>query len=130
MGVDAKEALAKAEKFLKAAKVTLATELSEVCAVACYYAVFWAAIAMLHYVGIKQPRWKHGDLKEGFGMECVRRRKLCPPEFGHWIGELYELRNSAMYDSELVPIKFAERALRCVANAETQKIKEGVASID
>jgi len=47
-------ALVKSEQFLKAAKVMLAAEMTDTCVIACYYAVFWAAIAMLHYVGIGQ----------------------------------------------------------------------------
>ncbi|MFA4016299.1 MAG: hypothetical protein RUDDFDWM_001402 [Candidatus Fervidibacterota bacterium] len=49
--MDVKEALDKAEQFLKAAKVTLTAEMADTCVIACYYAVFWSAIAMLHYVG-------------------------------------------------------------------------------
>lgn len=110
--MDAKDALAKAEQFLKAARLTLAAEMSDTCCIACYYAVFWAAIAMLHYCGVKQKRWKHGDLKERFGMECIKRRRLCPEEFGRWVGELYELRNDAMYELEPISNKFAMRAVR------------------
>ncbi len=110
--VGAKTMLAKAEQFLKAAKILLAAEMSDMCAIACYYAVFWAAIAMLHYVGIRQHRWKHGDLRTAFGLECVKRRRLCPEGFGHWMGELYELRDDAMYKPDFVTVKSAERALR------------------
>lgn len=110
--MDVKEALEKAEQFLKAARVTSAAEMNDTCAIACYYAVFWAAIAMLHYCGVKQRRWKHGEVKEKFGMECVKRRRLCPEEFGRWIGELYELRNDAMYEPELIANKLAIRAVR------------------
>ena len=110
--MDVKEALNKAEQFLKAARVTLAAEMNDTCVIACYYAAFWAAIAMLHYCGVKQRRWKHGEMKERFGMECVKRRRLCPEEFGRWIGELYELRNDAMYEPEPIANKVATRAMR------------------
>jgi len=110
--MDVKEALEKAEQFLKAAKVTLAAEMNDICVIACYYAAFWAVIAMLHYVGIRQRKWRHGDLRTAFGLECIKRRKLCPEVFGHWMGELYELRDDAMYKPEPVTRKSAERALR------------------
>jgi len=64
---------------LKAAKVMLAAEMTDTCVIACYYAVFWAAIAMLHYVGITEAA--DGGmviLRTAFGLECVKRRKLCP----------------------------------------------------
>jgi len=121
--MDVKEALEKAEQFLKAAKVTLAAEMNDICVIACYYAVFWAAIAMLHYVGIRQRKWKHGDLRTAFGLECIKRRKLCPEMFGHWMGELYELRDDAMYKPEPVTHKSAERALR-KAEQFVQQAKE------
>jgi uncharacterized protein (UPF0332 family) len=110
--VNAKAMLTKAEQFLKAARILLAAEMSDICAIACYYAVFWAAIAMLHYVGVRQHRWRHGELKERFRMECVKRHKLCPEEFGRWIGELYGLRNDAMYEPEFISTKVAVRAVR------------------
>ncbi|MFN3421638.1 MAG: HEPN domain-containing protein [Armatimonadota bacterium] len=121
--MDAKAMLAKAEQFLKAARILLAAEMSDMCAIACYYAVFWAAIATLHYVGIRQHRWKHGELKERFGMECVKRLRLCPEEFGRWIGELYELRNDAMYEPEFITTKVATRAVR-KAEQFVQRTKE------
>jgi uncharacterized protein (UPF0332 family) len=116
-------ALVKSEQFLKAAKVMLAAEMTDTCVIACYYSVFWAAIAMLHYVGIRQKRWKHGDLRTAFGLECIKRRKLCPEVFGHWMGELYELRDDAMYTQEFVTLKAAERAVR-KAEQFVQQAKE------
>ena len=121
--MDVKEALEKAEQFLKAARLTSAAEMNDICAIACYYAVFWAAIAMLHYCGVKQKRWRHGDLRTAFGAECVKRRKLCPEVFGHWMGELYELRDDAMYKPEFVTTKAAERAMR-KAEQFVQRAKE------
>jgi uncharacterized protein (UPF0332 family) len=105
-------ALVKSEQFLKAAKVMLAAEMTDTCVIACYYSVFWAAIAMLHYVGIRKQQWKHGDLRTAFGLECVKRRKLCPPEFGELLGDLYYLRSEAAYKLETTSLKKAERALR------------------
>ncbi len=110
--MDTQEMLTKAEQFLKAARVTFAAELTDACGIACYYAVFWAAIAMLHFIGVKRRRWKHGDLREVFGLECVKRRKLCPPEMGEWIGDLYYLRSEAAYETTTLPLKKAERILR------------------
>ena len=90
----------------------LAAEIADTCVIACYYAVFWAAIAMLHYVGIRKQQWRHGDLRTAFGLECVKRRKLCPPEFGELLGDLYYLRSEAAYKLETTSLKKAERALR------------------
>jgi hypothetical protein len=67
---------------------------------------------MLHYVGIRKQQWKHGDLRTAFGLECVKRRKLCPPEFGEMLGDLYYLRSEAAYKLETTSLKKAERALR------------------
>jgi uncharacterized protein (UPF0332 family) len=104
-------ALVKSEQFLKAAKVMLAAEMTDTCVIACYYAVFWAAIAMLHYVGIRKQQWRHGDLRTAFGLECVKRRKLCPPEFGELLGDLYYLRSEAAYKLETTSLKKAGASL-------------------
>ncbi len=73
---------------------------------------FWATVALLAYVGIRRAKWKHDDLRQVFGLECVRRFKICPPEFGEWLGDLYHLRSEAVYKLEQVTDKKAERALR------------------
>lgn len=115
--------MAKAEQFLKSAKVTLAAEVLDACASLCYHAIFWAAIAMLHYVGVRRERWRHDELRQMFGLECVKKRELFPPEYGEWIGELYDLRNDAVYKLVSVTTKKAEHTLR-KADEFVQRAKE------
>jgi len=102
----------KAKGFLSGAKAALNVGEGDSCACLCYHAVFWATVALLAYVGIGRAKWKHDDLRQVFGLECVRRFKICPPEFGEWLGDLYHLRSEAVYKLEQVTGKKAERALR------------------
>lgn len=110
--MEVEKSLMKSQGFLKSAKVSLGADEPDACACLCYHAVFWAAVAMLAHVGIKRAKWRHDDLRKEFGLECVKHYKLCPPEFGEWIGDLYYLRSEAIYKVEKVSVKKAERALR------------------
>jgi len=62
-------------------------------------------------------------LRQVFGLECIKKRRLCPPELGEWLKELYFLRSDAVYGTELTTEKKAERALR-KAMAFVQKVEE------
>jgi len=106
------ECLAKAKGFLNGARVSLGIGETDACACLCYHAVFWAATALLAHVGVRKARWKHDELRRVFGLECVKRHRLCPPEFGEWLGDLYHLRSEAVYKLGQVSVKKAERALR------------------
>ncbi|MCS7265540.1 MAG: HEPN domain-containing protein [Armatimonadetes bacterium] len=104
--------LEKAKGFLKVAKVSFEVGEFDACVCLCYHAVFWAAMALLVHVGVKKARWKHDELRQAFGLECVKRYKICPPDFGEWLGDLYHLRSEAVYKLERISAKKAERALR------------------
>lgn len=104
--------LGKAKGFLNGAKASFEIGESDACVCLCYHAVFWAATALLMYVGVKKAKWKHDELRQVFGAECVKRYKICPPEFGEWLKELYFLRSDAVYKLEPITEKKAERALR------------------
>lgn len=106
------ETVRKAKGFLNGAKAALDVGEGDSCACLCYHAVFWAVVALLTYVGIRRAKWKHDDLRQVFGLECVRHFRICPPEFGEWLGDLYHLRSEAIYKLEQVTGKKAERALR------------------
>jgi len=113
----------KARGFLSGAKAALDVGEGDSCACLCYHAVFWAAVGLLTFVGVRRSRWKHDELRQMFGLECIKRRRLCPPEFGEWLKELYFLRSDAVYGLGLTTEKKAERALRKAATF-VQKVEE------
>ena len=117
------ESVRKARGFLNGAKAALDVGEGDSCACLCYHAVFWAAIGILGFVGVRRVRWKHDELRQVFGLECIKKRRLCPPELGEWLKELYFLRSDAVYGTELTTEKKAERALR-KATAFVQKVEE------
>jgi uncharacterized protein (UPF0332 family) len=90
------ESVRKAQGFLNGAKAALNVGEGDSCACLCYYAVFWAAIGILGFVGVRRARWKHDELRQVFGLECIKKRRLCPPELGEWLKELYFLRSDAV----------------------------------
>ena len=106
------ESVRKAKGFLNGARVALDVGEGDSCVCLCYHAVFWAAIALLAHVGVRRAKWKHDELRQVFGLECVRRFRICPSEFGEWLGDLYHLRSEAVYKLEQVTNKKAERAFR------------------
>jgi len=117
------ESVRKAQGFLNGAKAALNVSEGDSCVCLCYHAVFWAAIGVLAFVGVRRVRWKHDELRQVFGLECIKKRRLCPPELGEWIKELYFLRSDAVYGTESMTEKKAERALR-KATAFVQKVEE------
>ncbi|MFA4016298.1 MAG: hypothetical protein RUDDFDWM_001401 [Candidatus Fervidibacterota bacterium] len=83
------ESVGKAQGFLNGAKAALNISEGDSCACLCYHAVFWAAIGILAFVRIRRVRRKHDELRQVFGLECVKKRRICPPEMGEWLKELY-----------------------------------------
>ncbi len=102
----------KAREFLQAAQVALAHGLLNACVQDCYYAMFWAAIAMLEWTGHKRVEWSHGDVRRYFGLALVKQWHLCPAEWNKWLEVAYDLRLKAAYEKEGVFKNEAERALR------------------
>lgn len=115
--------LAKAEQFLQVAKVAQAMDKYDACACLSYHAVFWAAQAMLRRIGVRREKWRHDELRKIFGLECIVRRQLCPSKLGRQMKMLYELRLSAVYETELLTKRRGAFALQ-VAESFVQKAME------
>jgi uncharacterized protein (UPF0332 family) len=103
--------LARAQEFLQLAELALANELYNGCAVCCYAALFWAAIAALEHQGFTQREWSHGGLKQTFTHELIQRRHLYPKAFGTWLVDAYDLRTLAQYKPKDVGTKETRRLL-------------------
>jgi uncharacterized protein (UPF0332 family) len=103
--------LARAQEFLRLAELALANELYNGCAVCCYAALFWAAIAALEHQGFTQREWSHGGLKQTFTHELIQRRHLYPKAFGTWLVDAYDLRTLAQYKPKDVGTKETRRLL-------------------
>jgi len=104
-------ALEKARNLLSGAEACWQGESLEGCALCCYAAMFWAAIAALEHFGIRQIEWTHGGLQNRFGLECIKKRKIFPERFGDYLTRGYRLRTRAHYEREEVSRKEAERLL-------------------
>lgn len=98
--MEVEKSLIKSQGFLKSAKVSLGADEPDACDCLCYHAVFWTTMVLLAHVGVKKVKWKHDELRQVFGLECIKRYKICPPEFGEWLKELYFLRSDAVYKLE------------------------------
>ena len=78
-----------------------------------YYAMFDAAIAALSWAGTdagQTPSKTHGGLTASFGQNLVRTDKL-PSEFGRALSRVQELRLTADYLAEPVPLDKAKWAI-------------------
>ncbi len=105
-------ALSRAEDFVKGAEASFNGGALASCALCCYAAVFWAQIAVLEKMGIKQPKWSHEGLRNTFALEAVKKRHLFNEAEVKFLREAYQLRRDAHYfDEELSP-KRIERLLR------------------
>lgn len=113
----------KVNEFLQAAKLALLHGLLNACAQDCYYAMFWATVAMLEWTGHRRTEWSHGEIRRYFGLVLVRQWHLCPARWGEWLQEVYELRLRAAYKQEFVFKNEAQRALR-YAKAFVSKAQE------
>jgi uncharacterized protein (UPF0332 family) len=105
-------ALEKAQNLLAGAEACWQGQSMEGCALCCYAAMFWAAIAILEHFGIKQTEWSHGGLQNRFGLEIIKRRKIFPERFGDYLKRGYRLRCQAHYERYELSRKEAERLLR------------------
>ncbi|MFN4178703.1 MAG: HEPN domain-containing protein [Armatimonadota bacterium] len=106
------QTLERAKQFLKSAKACWREEAPVGCALCCYAAMFWAAIAALMHVGMSKIKWRHDDVRRFLGLEIVKRRHLVPERFGEWLKDAYELRNDAHYKVRELSQKEVERTIR------------------
>jgi uncharacterized protein (UPF0332 family) len=101
----------KALKALASARILLAAGDTDGATNRAYYAMFDAAIAALTWAGFDtgQPK-THGGLIASFGQNLVRTDKL-PSELGRALNRVQELRLTADYLAEPVPLDKAEWAI-------------------
>jgi uncharacterized protein (UPF0332 family) len=101
----------KALKALASARILLAAGDTDGATNRAYYAMFDAAIAALTWAGadIVQPK-THGGLIASFGQNLVQTDKL-PSEFGRALNRVQELRLTADYLAEPVPLDKATWAI-------------------
>jgi uncharacterized protein (UPF0332 family) len=101
-----------AKEFLRGAELALENELYRVAAANAYYAMFWAAQAILRHVGIVREEWSHGGLQKTIGLELIKKRALLAPQLGKWFTDAYMLRCDAHYDPNGIGIKETRRMVR------------------
>ncbi len=118
-------ALEKASQLLTGAEARWQNQSLEGCALCCYAAMFWAAIAALEHFGIRQAEWSHGGLQNRFGLECIKKRKVFPKPFGDYLTRSYRLRCRAHYERDEVSRKEAERLLQ-QAREFVHAVKEAI----
>jgi uncharacterized protein (UPF0332 family) len=104
-------ALEKAQNLLAGAEACWQGQSMEGCALCCYAAMFWAAIAILEHFGIKQMEWSHGGLRNRFGLELIKRRRVLSERFGEYLGFAYRLRDKAHYGREELSRRDVEKLL-------------------
>lgn len=104
--------LERAKEHLRGAEACLQADSLAGCALCCYAALFWAAVAALEHIGVKQSEWSHGGLQQGFGLELIKRRHLVPSQFAEYMKRAYRLRTTAHYELQDVSRKEMERVLR------------------
>ncbi len=104
-------ALEKAQNLLVGAEACWQSNSLEGCALCCYAAMFWAAIAALEHFGIRQTEWTHGGLRNRFGFEVIKRQHALPERFGEYLGFAYRLRDKAHYGSEPLARRDVEKLL-------------------
>ena len=105
------EFLERAREFLKVAEMALDSDCHHAAVLCAYAVMFWAAIAALEKIGIRQERWSHGGLKNAFRDELVRKRHIYPDRFVDWLSDAYDLRNDAHYQRVEISVKKARRAV-------------------
>ncbi|MCS7265184.1 MAG: HEPN domain-containing protein [Armatimonadetes bacterium] len=91
------QALGRAMDFLESAEVCYSNGKLAGCALCCYAAMFWAAVAALMHVGVRKEKWAHGDLQQQFGLHLIRKYHMLPSQLGRWFQDAYDLRNKAHY---------------------------------
>lgn len=108
-----KEIMDKAEKALASASILFDAGDSDGATNRAYYAMFDAAIAALSRagVGLAQDQHKtHGGLIGSFGLHLVQTGRL-PAESGRALNRVQELRLTADYLAEPVPLEKARWAI-------------------
>ena len=104
--------LERAKEYLRGAEACWSGDSLAGCALCCYAALFWAAIAVLAHIGVKQSEWSHGGLHQRFSLELIKKRHLVPGKFGGYMGHAYDLRTQAHYELQEIGRKEMERILR------------------
>jgi uncharacterized protein (UPF0332 family) len=115
--------LERAREHLRGAEACWQVTSLEGCALCCYATLFWAAIAALAHIGVKQPEWSHGGLQQRFSLELIKKRHLVAGQFGTYIARAYDLRTKAHYELQEIGRKETERILRRTREF-VQKIEE------
>ncbi|HSM28811.1 MAG TPA: HEPN domain-containing protein [Thioalkalivibrio sp.] len=100
---------ANVERSIIAAERALASEDSETVADSAYYAVFYAAWALLDELGLPRPRTHHGLISE-FSKHFVKDGPFTPAQ-GAVLSRLENLRIAADYTLEPIPVHDAARAV-------------------
>jgi uncharacterized protein (UPF0332 family) len=103
----------KAQTALASARILLDAGDTDGATNRAYYAMFDAAIAALSWAGVvgeQSPPKTHGGLIASFGQNLVRTDKL-PSEFGRALNRVQELRLTADYLAEPVPLDKAKSAI-------------------
>ncbi|MCX7969770.1 MAG: hypothetical protein N3B10_14950, partial [Armatimonadetes bacterium] len=67
------------------------------CVLCCYAAIFWAQIAVLERLGIRQPSWSHEGLRNKFAFEAVKKRHLFTEDEVKFLRDAYQMRRDAHY---------------------------------
>jgi uncharacterized protein (UPF0332 family) len=104
----------KAHQALASARILLDAGDTDGATNRAYYAMFDAAVAALSWacVGVEQsPTKTHGGLIASFGQSVVRPGNL-PAEFGRSLNRVQELRLTADYLVEPVPLDKAQWAIQ------------------
>ncbi|MGQ9627258.1 MAG: HEPN domain-containing protein [Anaerolineae bacterium] len=107
-----KISLAKAKEALKAAELCYDNGLYDSCVRRSYYAMFWAAIASLEWVGYRPQKWTHGGLINVFGKEFVKRRNLISRQLAAYFRDCYYDRCIADYERVFITGKKAGKTLK------------------
>jgi len=100
----------KAARALEAGRRALAAGDSETAADRAYYAVYYAAWALLDAKGLPRPKTHQGLIAE-FSRRFVKEGPLSP-EQGAVLSRLESLRLVADYTLQAIPLVDAERAIR------------------
>ena len=104
----------KAQKALVSASILLDAGDTDGATNRAYYAMFDAAIAALSWAGAgpeQSPPKTHGGLIASFGQKLVQTNQL-PSEFGRALNRVRELRLTADYLAEPVPLDKAKWAIQ------------------
>jgi uncharacterized protein (UPF0332 family) len=105
-----KELMGKAETALSSARLLLDADDSDGATNRAYYAMFDAATAALQWAGSLENPKTHSGLIASFGRRLVQTGHL-PVELGRSFNRIHELRLTADYLAEPVPLDKARRAI-------------------